>query len=159
MTGYVWMRRVSIPRQWEDITLEENVSLDDGVVVLCSGSRKSNKIVIKSGTYVNRYTIFDAHHQMEIGHDVMIGPHCYFTDADHSYEPDRSVRSQPMRYGTLIIEDEVWIGANSTILPNVRIGRGAIVAAGAVVKHDVPAMTMVAGIPAKIIRSRDIIAS
>jgi acetyltransferase-like isoleucine patch superfamily enzyme len=155
LTGYVWMRRISIPRQWSDITLEKNVALDDGVVVLCSGPRRREKILIRSRTYVNRYTIFDAHHHMEIGNDVMIGPHCYFTDADHSYEPGSSVRSQPMRYGSLVVEDGVWIGANATLLPNIRVGSGAIVAAGAVVKHDVPAMAIVAGVPARIIRYRD----
>jgi carbonic anhydrase/acetyltransferase-like protein (isoleucine patch superfamily) len=154
-TGYVWMRRISIPRQWSDIMLEKDVSLDDGVVVLCSGPRRPNKIVIRSGTYVNRYTIFDAHHHMEIGNNVMIGPHCYFTDADHTYDPGSSVKSQPMKYGPLIVEDEVWIGANATLLPGIRIGRGAIIAAGAVVKRDVPAMAIVAGVPAKIIRYRD----
>ena len=51
-----------------------------------------------------------------------------------------------------VIEDNVWIGINSTILPGVRIGYGAIVGAGSVVTKDVPAMTIVAGNPARIIK-------
>lgn len=153
--GYVWMRRISIPRQWSDITLEGDVALDDGVVLLCSGTPRNDKLVIRSGTYVNRYTIFDAHWKLEVGRDVMIGPHCYFTDADHGSEPDRSVKAQPMKHSPLIIEDEAWIGAHATLLPGVRVGHGAIVAAGSVVTHDVPAMAIVAGVPAKVRRFRD----
>lgn len=51
-----------------------------------------------------------------------------------------------------MIEDKVWIGINSTILPSVRIGYGAIVGAGSVVTKDVPAMIIVAGNPARIIK-------
>jgi len=147
-TGYIWMRQISIPRQWSDITLEKGVSLDDGVVLLCSGEPHPDKLVIRAGTYVNRYTIFDAHEHLEIGRNVMIGPHCYFTDADHGSEPESSVKSQPMRRAPLIVEDEAWIGAHVTVLPGVRVGRGAIVGAGAVVTRDVPAMAIVAGVPA-----------
>ena len=54
----------------------------------------------------------------------------------------------------VFIEDDVWVGANSTILKGVRIGRGAIIAAGAVVNKDVPPYTIVGGIPAKVISLR-----
>ena len=74
ITGYVWMRRVSIPRNWTDITIEAGVSLDDGVVLLCSGPAKSGKIHIKRGTYINRNTILDASERLEVGGDCMIGP-------------------------------------------------------------------------------------
>ena len=73
MNGYVWMRRISIPRNWGDITLEKGVGLDDGVVLLCSGQARRDKIVIRSGTYVNRYTMFDAHEHIEVGCNCMVG--------------------------------------------------------------------------------------
>lgn len=154
LKGYVWMRKVSIPRQWSDITLEEEVALDDGVVLLSSSQPRRDKLIIGSGTYVNRYTIFDAHEKLWIGRNVMIGPHCYFTDADHSKEPGESVKSQPMQYAPLMVEDEAWIGTHATILPGVTIGRGAVVAAGAVVTKSVPPMAIVAGVPAKVISYR-----
>ncbi|HRH95012.1 MAG TPA: acyltransferase [Prosthecobacter sp.] len=153
--GYCWLRRVSIPRQWADITLDVDVALDDGVVLLASGEARQDKLRIGTGTYVNRYTIFDAHSHLHIGRDVMIGPHCYFTDADHGMEPGSSVKSQPMHHRPLIVEDEVWIGARVTVLPGVRIGRGAVVAAGAVVTRDVPAMAVVVGVPARVMKYRD----
>jgi acetyltransferase-like isoleucine patch superfamily enzyme len=155
LDGYVWMRRISIPRCWSDIRLGTGVALDDGVVIVIGGPPRAEKIVIGAGTYVNRYTIFDAHQQLHIGERVMIGPHCYFTDADHSTDPETSVQAQPMRHKPLIVEDEVWIGAHATILPGVRLGKGAIVGAGSVVTRDVPSMAIAVGCPAHVLRYRD----
>lgn len=155
LDGYVWMRRISIPRCWADIRLEADVALDDGVVIVIGGPPRADKLVIGAGTYVNRYTIFDAHQSLHIGRRVMIGPFCYFTDADHGTDPEYSVQSQPMRLEPLVVEDEAWIGAHVTVLPGVRIGKGAVVGAGSVVTHDVPAMAIVAGTPARLLRYRD----
>jgi acetyltransferase-like isoleucine patch superfamily enzyme len=152
--GYCWLRRISIARNWTDITLEKDVALDEGVVLITGGPLKPNKIVIGSGTYVNRYTVFDGHSQLHIGRRVMIGPHCYFTDADHGTEAGASVQSQPMRLAPVIVEDEAWIGAHVTVLPGVRIGKGAVVGAGSVVTRDVPSMAVVVGTPARVIRHR-----
>lgn len=155
LDGYVWMRRISIPRSWSDIRLGANVALDDGVVIVIGGPPRHDKIVIGANTYVNRYTIFDAHQQLHIGERVMIGPHCYFTDADHGTDPALSVQAQPMRHKPLIIEDEAWIGAHVTVLPGVRIGKGAVLGAGAVVNRDVPPMAVALGCPARVVRYRD----
>jgi hypothetical protein len=74
MHGYVWLQRVSIPRNWSDILIEKGTSLDDGVVLLCSGLTKPGKITIREGTYINRQTMLDAHELIEIGRNCMIGP-------------------------------------------------------------------------------------
>lgn len=155
LDGYIWMRRISIPRCWSDIRLGANVALDDGVVILASGEPRRDKIVIGANTYVNRYTIFDAHQQLHIGERVMIGPHCYFTDGNHGTAPDTSVQAQPMRHKPLIVEDEAWIGAHVTVLAGVRIGKGAVVGAGSVVTRDVPSMAIVVGNPARLLRYRN----
>jgi len=153
--GYVWIRSVEIPRNWGDIKLEQKCALDKGVVLLCSGPRTSDKIRIGYNTYINRKTMLDAHKKIWIGKNVMIGPSCYITDSDHGILLGQSVKNQPMKYGEVIIEDDVWIGAHVIILKNVRVGRGAIVAAGAVVTRDVQPDTIVAGIPAKTMRKRN----
>ena len=154
LTGYVWMRRVSIPRNWSDITIEKGVGLDDGVILLCSSLAKTDKLVIRSGTYVNRYTMFDAHERIEIGCNCMIGPHCYFTDANHGMVASLPVQEQPMEPKPVIIEDDVWIGAGVIVLRGVRIGRGAVIGAGAVVTKDVPVNAIFAGVPAREIGFR-----
>jgi tetrahydrodipicolinate N-succinyltransferase len=152
--GYVWMRKISIPRNWGDITIEKGASLDDGVVLLCSGLLRANKLVIRSGTYVNRYTMFDAHERIEVGRNCMIGPYCYFSDANHGTTVGMPVKQQPMEPKPVIVEEDVWMGAGVVILRGVRIGRGAVIGAGAVVTKDVTANAIVAGVPAREIGQR-----
>ena len=151
---YCWLRAVEIPRRWSDITLH-GCALDRGVVLLCSGEPRANKIEIAHGAYINRYTILDAHERISIGRDVMIGPHCFITDGDHGIAAGASVKSQPMTARPVIIEDEAWLGAHVTVLPGVRIGRGAVIGAGSVVTRDVPAGAIAVGSPARVRRSRD----
>jgi len=154
MSGYIWLGRVSIPRQWADITLDANVALDDGVVLLCSGKSRAGKLVIRSGTYVNRHTMFDVHERLEVGHNCMIGPACYLTDSDHGTAADRPVGSQPVTSKPVVLEDDVWLGAGVIVLSGVRVGRGAVVGAGAVVTKDVPANATVVGVPARVVAER-----
>jgi serine acetyltransferase len=154
LTGYTWIRRVSIPRQWNDITIEKGVSLDDGVVLLCSGPAKADKIRLRSGTYINRHTMIDAHEHIEVGRNCMIGPNCYITDADHGIVAGTAVQGQPMNSAPVVIEDDVWLGAGVKVLAGVRLGRGAVVGAGAVVTRDVPEDTIAVGVPAAALRRR-----
>ena len=154
MTGYVWLRRVSIPRQWGDIALEGGIGLDDGVVLLCSGPPRANKLVIRRGTYINRNTVLDAHERLEIGRNCMIGPGCYISDANHGTAPGVSVGAQAMHCKPVVLEDDVWLGAGVIVLSGVRLRRGAIVGAGAVVTRDVAANAKVGGIPARAIGAR-----
>lgn len=87
-----------------------------------------------------------------IGDEVMIGPHVTISTAGHPIHPD--VRSTDYQFSAPVkLEDRAWIGANVTILPGVTIGYGSVVAAGAVVTGNVPPMTVVGGIPARVIRS------
>jgi len=146
--GYVWMRNISIPRQWADITLERDTALDDGVILLCSGAEKRDKLVIRQGTYINRYTMIDAHERVEIGRNCMIGPQCYITDGNHGRAPGVPVKNQKMEAKPVIIGDDVWLGAGVIVLPGVSIGQSAVIGAGAVVTKDVPADSVYAGVPA-----------
>ncbi len=152
--GYVWMRAIRVPRQWEDITLEADCSLDEGVLLLCSGERRADKIVVRRGAYLNRYTVLDALQSIEIGRGVMIGPFCFISDADHGHAPGVPISSQPMEIAPVVIEDDAWLGAGVTILKGVRVGRGAVVGAGSVVTRDVPPGDIVAGVPARRIGQR-----
>lgn len=88
-----------------------------------------------------------------IGDDVFIGPKCNLITINHDVNPD----NRSATYGRpIVIEDKVWIGINSTILPGVKIGYGSIVGAQSVVTHDVPPMTIVAGNPARTIKKIEI---
>ena len=88
---------------------------------------------------------------IRFGDDVMVGPRVSFFTAGHPTDP--MIRQEQLEFGLAInVQDNVWIGGNSTILPGVTIGKNAIVGAGSVVTKDVPANTIVAGNPAQVIR-------
>ena len=81
--------------------------------------------------------------------DVQIGPRVNLTSENHPLDPqDRKT----LLLGSILIQRNAWIGAGASILPGVTIGENAVVAAGAVVSRDVPANTVVAGIPAKVVK-------
>ena len=82
--------------------------------------------------------------------DVQIGPRVNLTSENHPLDPNDRKTLIPK---PIVIKRNVWIGAGATILPGVTIGENAIVAAGAVVSRDVPPNTIVAGIPAKIVKT------
>jgi galactoside O-acetyltransferase len=90
-----------------------------------------------------------------IGNDVMIGPNAVLRASNHGAERiDVPMWNQPHTGGTIEIGDDVWIGANVVVVPNVKIGSHAIVAAGAVVTRDVPDYALAAGVPARVIGDR-----
>jgi acetyltransferase-like isoleucine patch superfamily enzyme len=149
--GYVWMRRISIPRQWSNITIDGGVSLDDGVVLLASGEARAGKIQVRRGTYINRHTMLDVSEGLEIGEDCLIGPFCYLTDHDHGRDAATTMAAQPLVSRPVRLGRNVWLGAGVIVLKGVTIGDGAIVGAGAVVTSDVAAGTVVAGVPARVI--------
>ncbi|MDE6558682.1 MAG: sugar O-acetyltransferase [Muribaculaceae bacterium] len=84
-----------------------------------------------------------------IGDDVLVGHNCVIATLNHVMDPDRRADMIP---APVHIENKVWIGANVTILQGVTIGEGAVVAAGAVVNKNVPARSVVGGIPAKVLK-------
>ncbi len=93
---------------------------------------------------------------LEIGANVIMGPSCTFLSINRNTpRTDVPMLGQGFKAARApAIEDDVWLGANVTVLPGRRIGRGSIVAAGAVVSADVPPFAVVAGNPARVIRMR-----
>lgn len=104
---------------------------------------------------INTNAILDGRGGITIGDHVMIGPHAYIASSSHSHDNlsiPMSSRGHYMK--PTVIKNDVWIGANTTILGGVTIGTGVIVGAGAVVTKDIPNYTVVGGVPAKKITSR-----
>lgn len=91
-----------------------------------------------------------------MGKYVMIGPSLLITGDDHRFDivGEAVIFSGRPEQRDLVIEDDVWIGARTTILKGVCIGRGAVVAAGAVVTKDVDPYSIVGGVPARLIGRR-----
>jgi len=95
-------------------------------------------------------TILDCN-EVHIGHHVMIGPTVQIYTAAHLLQAE--ARNQGWEVAKpIVIEDNVWLGGGAILLPGVRIGRNAVVGVGAVVSRSVPANTVVAGNPARVIR-------
>ena len=88
---------------------------------------------------------------IDIADDVMIGPNVSLITSGHPVAP--SQRRAGVTASPIVIERNVWIAANVTVIGGVTIGENSVVAAGSVVTKDVPAYTLVGGNPAKIIRS------
>ncbi|MBN2147524.1 MAG: sugar O-acetyltransferase [Anaerolineales bacterium] len=108
-------------------------------------------IFISNYVYLNVLcTILDCN-EVHIGHHVMIGPSVQIYTAAH--ELKAAARIQGLEVAKpVVIEENVWIGGGAILLPGVRIGRNAVVGAGAVVSRSVPANTVVVGNPARVIR-------
>jgi acetyltransferase-like isoleucine patch superfamily enzyme len=92
---------------------------------------------------------------ISIGNHVLIGHRCSFFSDEHCFDdPDEFILYQGRKPAPIIIEDDVYFGCNVVVLSGVTIKRGAVVGAGSVVRHDVPSLAIVAGVPAKIIHYR-----
>jgi maltose O-acetyltransferase len=106
----------------------------------------TENLIIGSKVDIGEFTHIRAYGGIQIGNKVLIASHVVITSEGHPIELPRYGINEN---GPIIIEDDVWIGANATILPNVTIGKGSIIAAGAVVTKSVESFTIVGGVPAK----------
>lgn len=106
-------------------------------------------ITIGKGCWIQQGCTFFGRGGITLGEGVFIAPKVNLITINHDPNPD----NRSATYGRpIVIEDKVWIGINSTILPGVTIGYGSIVGANSVVTRSVPPMTVVAGNPAKVIK-------
>ncbi|MEW6088951.1 MAG: acyltransferase [bacterium] len=111
------------------------------------------RIKIGRDCSVNDYAVLNGFGGIEIGDDVHIAPHVVIVASEHQYEKlGTPCFSTDMRGNGIKIENSVWIGANAVILDGVNIGTGAVIGAGAVVTTDIPAYTVAAGVPARVIK-------
>lgn len=110
-------------------------------------------VTIGEDCFIQQCCTFFGRGGITIGNGVFIGPKCNLITINHDANPE----NRSATYGRpIVIEDNVWIGINSTVLPGVRIGYGSIIGAQSVVTHDVPPMTVVAGNPARIIKKIEV---
>lgn len=99
--------------------------------------------------FFNRNAYVVAPEKISFGDHILIGPNVVINSGNHRYgNSSQRIRDQGHKLAPIIIEDDVWIGANAVIMPGVRLGRGAVIAAGAVVTKSVDSYLVVAGVPA-----------
>jgi carbonic anhydrase/acetyltransferase-like protein (isoleucine patch superfamily) len=111
-------------------------------------------LLIGDRCVIGRGTHIVAHHSIVIGDDVYTGPYVYITDQNHGYaDPDVPIGRQWPANAAVSIGAGSWLGAGAIVLPGASIGANVVVAAGSVVRGRVPDRCVVAGVPAKVIRS------
>jgi len=113
-----------------------------------------SRLYIGAHSFINNCVYFDTKENVVIGVGCSVGFRTTFITGSHSVQSNY-ISQRPLnleKCKPIKIEDFVWIGANATILPGITVGRGSVVAAGAIVTKDVPGNTIVAGCPAKKIR-------
>ena len=142
----------------------ENVSIGTGVTILQGGriiavperEGATPHLTIGNGTYIGQYCTLACLNRLHIGHDVTLGDNVYVADGSHSFSDlGKSVMKQPLLTGSITIGDRVWLGKNAVVARNLTIGDNAVVGANSFVSRDVPAYTVVAGIPAVPVKRYD----
>jgi maltose O-acetyltransferase len=123
-----------------------------GRVTASGQGRLARLVTIGDETMISGPLHIDLGASLQIGNRVHIGHEVMLITAGHEIS-DADERCGRVRPGPIVLEDGCWIAARVTVLPNVTIGRGAVVAAGAVVHRDVPPNTLVGGVPARVIRA------
>jgi lipopolysaccharide O-acetyltransferase len=121
------------------------------------------RLIFGNGVQLNDHVHIGVMERVEIGHQVLIASRVFISDHNHgNYQgsdprsaPSVSPQQRPLVAKPVRIGNRVWIGEQVCVLPGVSIGEGAIVGAGSVVTRDVPANTIVAGNPARVIRVFD----
>jgi acetyltransferase-like isoleucine patch superfamily enzyme len=109
---------------------------------------------IGDGVVLGRGSHIVADAPITVGADVFFGPYCYVTSTNHSYaDPEQPVGKQWPCAEPVVIGPGGWLGTGAMVLPSARLGRNVVVAAGAVVRGEVPDHTVVAGAPARPVRS------
>ncbi len=123
--------------------------LGDVAAEPCVGIRIGARTIVNVGSYLS------GEGGLDIGEDVLIGPHAKLLSAGHAIdEGDVIIARNRITRAKITVEDGAWIGAGAIVLEGVTVGRGAVVAAGALIRQDVPAGMVAAGVPARLIRAR-----
>lgn len=143
------------------ITINGGTIISKGAIITAwdnyQGVNYRPEIVIGQNCYIGEYAHISSCNQIVIGNNVLTGRRIYISDNFHGNTSIEQLKIPPIKRplytkGPVIIEDNVWIGERVCILSGVHIGTGAIIAANAVVTKDVPAYSVVGGVPARIIK-------
>jgi acetyltransferase-like isoleucine patch superfamily enzyme len=134
--------------RYSGFQLSDGVKLNGGVSFVGDG-----KVFVGANTWIGAYNRFYLTRlaEIKIGANCDVGPDVAFVPGSHEIG-NCARRAGKGAAGNIVIEDGCWIGARVTILGGVTIGKGAIIGAGALVNKDVPANTIYAGVPARLVR-------
>jgi len=140
----------------EGIELRDNVMLGAYTTVQASSlSLVGAGIRFGKNSSCGPYSFIGAGGMITIGENVIMGQHVSLHGENHNFDRvDMPIRNQGVTRKGIVIEDDCWVGANAVFLDGAHVERGCVIAAGAVVRGEFPAYSVVAGVPARVIRSR-----
>ena len=139
------------------VRLGNNVTVAKFSTLQCTGVIQELGVGIELGdnSAIGAYSFLGGQGGIRIGKDVIMGPKVNIFSEDHGFNDlETPIRLQPTRRQGVTIDDNCWVGANSTIVDGVHIHSGCVVAAGSVVTKDVPPNSIVGGVPAKVLKAR-----
>jgi acetyltransferase-like isoleucine patch superfamily enzyme len=132
------------------LSLGKQCIVETGVFFKYDGFWKPGpSIQIGDRVFIGRNTEFNIGIGIIIDDDCLIASGCTFVDADHGTNPGLPMNVQPHSGAAIVLEANVWIGAQCVVLKGVHLGRGAVIGAGSVVTKSVPAGEVWAGVPAR----------
>lgn len=139
------------------IIMGSNVSIARDCIIICTGviAQKGKGITIGDGTGINARAYLSGQGGIEIGRNVIFGPEVKIFSENHNYaDHELAIKAQGVTRKGVIIGDNCWLGAGTTVLDGVTIGEGCVIAAGSVVTRSIPENSIAAGVPARIIKNR-----
>jgi virginiamycin A acetyltransferase len=138
------------------IDIEEQVVIDSFVKIKPAGG--TGDVRIGRGSTINSGVMIYTGNGLDIGRDVLVAANCTFAPTNHEFRQKaikiREQGFQPSR-GGILVEDDVWIGANCVILDGARLRRGCVIGAGSIVSGDIEAYSVQAGNPLRKIGVRE----
>ena len=121
------------------------------------------RVIIGAGVQINDFVHITGVSRVSIGNGVLIASRVFISDSDHGVyggngahsSPDIPPALRPLTAKPVVIEDNVWLGENVSVLSGVTIGKGSVIGTGSVVTKDIPAYSIAVGIPARVIKKFD----
>ena len=150
--GVYFERNVKLMLYPEKIRIGSGAVVKEGAKI-CACNPEA-EIVVGETTTIGYHTLIFASERIEIGRDCLIAPFVYLVDSNHGMERGERINRQPNQTAPIVVGDDVWIGTGAKILAGVRVGEGAVIAAGALVREDVEPYEIVGGIPARVLGGR-----
>ena len=180
VNGFLFIGKNVVIRYPSQLHLGKDTIIEDGAEINClskDGIQLGNRVSIgkyaiirPSNIYggaigqglqmgnnsnIGPYNYIGCSGKITIGDNVMLAPRVSIYAENHVFDnPNITIKAQGVTKSAVVIEDDCWIAANVVILAGVTIGKGSVIAAGSVVNEDVPAFSVVAGVPARVIKSR-----
>ncbi|MGE0309849.1 MAG: hypothetical protein AB7Q27_29280 [Acidimicrobiia bacterium] len=131
------------------VTLGRATEVDDGVTIAAFGT---GRVELGDGCFVGHHTTIAARELVKIGAGSFLAE--LVSVRDHDHDPDLPPGSGAVRVAPVLISEQVWVAAKATVVRGVCVGERSVVAAHAVVRNDVPPHSVVAGVPAKVVRQQ-----